>query len=113
MSEDLLFALADKAVVNATKDERWLDPHKKLQHLVEQHEHKGWKKMNAQTQEDKVLNHLRKAGSITVREAMQEYSIQSLTKRISNLRKMGYHIVSNRKRHPVTKQEYVRYTLEA
>ena len=61
------------------------------------------------TQHDMIIKHLRKAGSITVREAMVEYSISSLTKRINELRTIGYDIVSVTKYHPVTKQRYVRY----
>lgn len=64
------------------------------------------------TQEMKVLNHIVKAGSITVREAVGEYSINSLTKRISNLRAEGYNIISNVRNHPITGQRYVRYTLD-
>ena len=63
------------------------------------------------TQNAIILKHLRKAGSITVREAIVEYSIQSLTKRIQELREAGHEIVSNVKHHPITKQKYVRYTL--
>jgi biotin operon repressor len=44
---------------------------------------------------------------------MIEYSISSLTKRIQELRDMGYDIVSHKKAHPVTGQRYVRYTLQA
>jgi len=58
-----------------------------------------------------ILNHLRTTKGITVREAMIEYSISSLTKRIHELRGMGYSIYSNKKAHPVTGQRYVRYTL--
>lgn len=64
------------------------------------------------TQHMKILKHLRKAGSITVREALIEYSIQSLTKRISELRQDGFNIAGTVKTHPVTKQTYTRYTLE-
>ena len=58
-----------------------------------------------------ILKHLRTTSGITVREAMIEYSISSLTKRIHELRGMGYDIHSNKKSHPVTGQRYVRYTL--
>lgn len=64
------------------------------------------------TQHDKIMKHLRKAGSITVREATVEYSIASLTKRIQELREMGHDIVSTVKFHPITGQKYVRYSLE-
>lgn len=63
------------------------------------------------TQHSKIMNHLRTAGSITVREAMIEYHVSSLTKRIHELRGLGIDIMSVTKRHPVTGQKYVRYTL--
>lgn len=64
------------------------------------------------TQHDKIMKHLRKAGSITVREALVEYSIASLTKRVHELREQGHDIVSTVKFHPITGQKYVRYSLE-
>lgn len=63
------------------------------------------------TQQSNIMKHLRTAGSITVREAMIEYHISSLTKRIHELRELGYDILSTVKRHPVTGQRYTRYTL--
>lgn len=63
-------------------------------------------------QHAKILKHLQTANGLTVREAMIEYSISSLTKRIHELRDLGHDIVSNQKRHPVTGQRYVRYTLK-
>ena len=63
-------------------------------------------------QHAKILKHLQTANGLTVREAMIEYSISSLTKRIHELRDLGHDIASNQKRHPVTGQRYVRYTLK-
>lgn len=74
-------------------------------------EHSGWKRTTGMTQNARILKHLQRAGSITVREAMVEYSIQSLTKRIQELREAGHNIVSNVRHHPMTQQKYVRYTL--
>lgn len=68
--------------------------------------------MTMTTQHNNILKHLRTANGLTVREALIEYSISSLTKRVHELRAMGYDIVSNKKHHPVTGQRYVRYTLE-
>ena len=65
------------------------------------------------TQHQKLIAHFKKAGSITVREAMVEYSIQSLTKRIQELRDRGFPIASKTKYHPVTGQKYVRYVWAA
>lgn len=67
--------------------------------------------MAKNTQHSNIVNHLRTAGSITVREAMIEYHISSLTKRIHELRGAGYDILSTVKSHPITGQKYTRYTL--
>jgi hypothetical protein len=64
------------------------------------------------TQNALILHHLRRTGSITQREALIDYSIQSLTKRISELRTMGFKIRSEQRLHPTTGQRYVRYVLE-
>jgi hypothetical protein len=58
-----------------------------------------------------ILKHLRATKGLTVREAMIDYSIQSFTKRISELRKMGYNIHGVKSKHPVTGQRYTRYVL--
>ena len=63
------------------------------------------------TQNALIINHMLRTGSITQREAMIDYSIQSLTKRISELRQRGYKIKSEQKMHPTTGQRYVRYVL--
>lgn len=65
------------------------------------------------TQNQLIINHMLRTGSITQREAMIDYSIQSLTKRISELRTRGYKIKSEKKMHPTTGQRYVRYVLTA
>ena len=62
-------------------------------------------------QHKKIIQHLKTAKGLTVREAMIEYSISSLTKRVHELRTMGYDIESVRKQHPVTGQRYTRYFL--
>lgn len=58
-----------------------------------------------------ILNHLRATKGLTVREAMIDYSIQSFTKRISELRSMGHRIDGVKGKHPVTGQRYTRYVL--
>ena len=67
--------------------------------------------MSTSKQHKLIIKHLQTTKGITVREAMIEYSISSLTKRIHELRGLGFNILSTTKRHPVTKQRYVRYTL--
>lgn len=113
MSEDLLFDMADKACLRAEDDPNWKPLHDHLMKLVWKIENNGWKRKNGMTQHQKLIAHFKKAGSITVREAMVEYSIQSLTKRIQELRERGYKIVSKTKHHPVTGQKYVRYVWAA
>ena len=108
---DALVEEAESMAVRAVYDPSLIETYKALRDKVRSFEHAGWQRRNGTlTQEATVLNHIEKAGSITVREAMVEYSIQSLTKRISNL-EMGHNILSHRKTHPITKQKYVRYTL--
>lgn len=65
------------------------------------------------TQNNLILNHMFRTGSITQREAIIDYSIQSLTKRISELRGLGYKIKSEKRLHPTTGQRYVRYVLNS
>lgn len=49
---------------------------------------------STRTQRDKVLSYLRKHGGLTVREAVIELNINSLPKRIEELRKLGYPITT-------------------
>lgn len=63
------------------------------------------------TQNQQILEHMKRTGSITLREALIDYSVQSLTKRIQELRADGYKIKSVHKIHPTTGQRYTRYTL--
>ena len=63
------------------------------------------------SQNNKILAHLRATKGLTLREAMLDYSIQSFTKRISELRKSGYRIDGVKGKHPVTGQQYTRYVL--
>lgn len=64
------------------------------------------------TQNETLFAHLKRTGSISQREALVDYSIQSLTKRISELRDMGLNIITQHKKHPVTGQRYARYVLK-
>lgn len=59
-----------------------------------------------------VLKHIQKAGSITLREAILDHSVQSLPRRIKDLREAGFSIVGSWKMHPITGQRYMRYSLE-
>ena len=59
-----------------------------------------------------LLRHFKKTRSISQREALLEYSIQCLSKRIQELRDAGYNIETQHKRHPTTGQRYARYVLK-
>jgi hypothetical protein len=61
------------------------------------------------SQNDLVMMHIRKAGSISQREALLDYGIQCLTARVHELRKRGYKIKMQQKIHPTTGQHYARY----
>ena len=65
------------------------------------------------SQKDKVLKYLKQTGTITQREALLDLSVQSLTKRISELRRDGHDIESKTRHHPVTGQRYCRYFYHA
>lgn len=64
------------------------------------------------SQNEKILNHINAQGSISQREAIMDYSIQSLTARISELRRKGYKIKTRHYNHPVTGQPYARYSFK-
>jgi hypothetical protein len=60
-----------------------------------------------------ILKHLDTVGSITNREAIVEYNIMSLPRRINDLEELGYTFNKVLKAHPVTGQRYKRYHLLA
>jgi len=64
-----------------------------------------------QKQLDTIMKHLTTVGSITNREAIVEYNIMSLPRRILDLEEVGVKFNRIRKQHPVTGQRYVRYHL--
>ncbi len=65
------------------------------------------------TNADLILNHIRTAGSLSIREAMSDYGMSggSVTGTITKLRDEGYPIVTEMRRHPLTGRRYARYTL--
>lgn len=58
-----------------------------------------------------VLSHIKRAGSITQREAIADHSVQSLTRRIAELRDAGFPVRGEQRKHPLTGQRYMRYSL--
>lgn len=111
-AEDLLFDFCDKACVRAWEDEGWGPYHKRLLTTCVNLEFNGWKKRNGMTQTQKILEHIKRTGSISQREAYLEYSVQSFQRRIADLREDGHPLLKIMKRNPVTGQPYARYFLD-
>ncbi len=112
MNTDEIFEKAEALCVLATQEpDKYSEEYTFWNKEAQKLEHQGWKTMTGQTQHSKIMKHLKKAGSITVREAMVEYSVSCLPKRISELRELGNDIISIVKFHPITGQKYTRYTL--
>lgn len=68
------------------------------------------------TQCERILRHLNDYGSTTSLEAMTEYGCMRLASRVSDLKSLGYNIVSERetsKNRYGEKVSYCRYRLEA
>lgn len=64
-------------------------------------------------QAQKIVQHMRKNGQITAREAMADYGMASgtLTRRITDISEAGFEVKKHQREHPVTGQKYTRYTL--
>ena len=107
---DALFERAERLCLEAVANPALEPDHRAANVAAKNLEYYGWKRTTGMTQHSIILKHLRKAGSITVREAIVEYSIQSLTKRIQELRELGHGIISHVRFHPITGQKYVRYS---
>ena len=59
-----------------------------------------------------VFNHLLTAGEITQRQALLDHSVQSLTRRITEIRDAGFPIDGVWKKNPITGQRYMRYSFD-
>lgn len=64
-------------------------------------------------QAKQIVSHMRRAGSISMREAMNDYGIAggTLTRRITDIKKAGFSVSSEKRKHPMTGQSFTRYTL--
>ena len=114
--EDLLFHMSEKACVRAWEEEGWGPYHIKLLTMCVSTENSGWKKANGMTKIQKLVKHLKKTGSISHLEAMNDYQMSggALSKYISLLRiEHRMDIMSLRKKHPITGNAYTRYMLNA
>lgn len=63
----------------------------------------------SKAQHNKILRHIREAGHITNKQAMVDYSIASLSRRITDLETLGFKFAREWASHPTTGQRYVRY----
>lgn len=59
-----------------------------------------------------VVKHMNETGTITQREALLDHGVQSLTRRITEIRDAGFSVHTVWKNHPVTGQRYARYTFK-
>lgn len=66
------------------------------------------------TNAELILGHIRATGSISIREAMDEYSMSggSVTGTITKLRDGGYKIKTEMRKNPISGRRYARYTLD-
>lgn len=112
-TDECPFEKAERLAVEAVKDPGRIPEYDKAVQKVQALEFgsKGLKGNFKMSQTEKILKHMREAGHITQRQAMMDYSIQSLTRRICDLQEKGHRIHKERRKHPVTGQEYTRYSL--
>lgn len=71
-----------------------------------------WVMCRLSPQEARILEYMRRTGSITQRDAMLDLGVQSLTRRITSLR-VFYEIEADRRTHKGTGQNYTRYFLKS
>jgi hypothetical protein len=62
-----------------------------------------------------IYQHMRRAGSISSREAMSDYGITSgsLARRVVDMEEAGFTIIRDRRVHPITRRRYTRYSVVA
>lgn len=97
LAATLLELAADREAVENVEDEK--QPERRLANLT--------------AQAQKVYQHMRRAGSISAREAMNDYGITSasLARRICDIEVEGFEINRSRRVHPITGLRYTRYSL--
>jgi hypothetical protein len=105
--------MADTALIRSLQNKGWGPIHARLLATCVKLENSGWKKGTGMTQAQRIIEHIKKNGSITQREAFIDYSIQNFSARLSEIKQAGYNVVKREKKHPVTGQKYSRYYLAA
>ena len=66
----------------------------------------------SRTQNQQVIEHINKFGSISPREAYDDYQIMRLASRINELRSSGRRINTEMRSHQITGKRYARYTMD-
>jgi DNA-binding HxlR family transcriptional regulator len=68
--------------------------------------------MNLSPQSKLILAHLEKAGSISARDAMDDYDITSATlaRRICDMEEAGIKIKREKRKHPISGKPFTRYS---
>ena len=66
----------------------------------------------ARTQVEKLIHHMQTIGPISAREAMIEYHVASMTRRMCDIEEMGYDLEKTEKINPVSGNPYTRYGLK-
>lgn len=66
----------------------------------------------ARTQVEKLIHHMQTIGPISAREAMIEYHVASMTRRMCDIEELGYELVKTEKINPVSGNPYTRYGLK-
>jgi DNA-binding MarR family transcriptional regulator len=96
--DDAVIAMAQRLI-----DERTDEP--------EVHIPGGYLALSAQAQT--VLQYMRRAGTISARDAMADLDMTSatLSRRICDIEQEGFRVIRERRQHPVTGKRYTRYSL--
>lgn len=104
--------MAETACLRAWAEEGWGPYHQKLLTMCIKIENPGRRKY-VNTSQYQIERHLDKAGSISIREAMDDYNVSGghLTKIICRLKERGMNIVTQFQKHPITGRRYARYFL--
>lgn len=113
---DDVFAEAERLALAASADPALIEEYEIATRRAREIERGGYKRRiamgKARTQNEKLIHHMLNIGPISLREALLEYNVTSLTRRICDIQEMGYRIVKDQRHNPVTGQEYTRYGIE-
>lgn len=92
ISDDDIFSRAETLVLLAVNNPKFIPEYESIMAQVSKLEG-GWKVKNQQSQNDKILSHLKAGRSISPLEAMGVFGVYRLAARIFELRQDGHEIV--------------------